>query len=69
MQADNSEEEGMRQQQRMKTMTDMIRKIKAKGRMDPNNSWWTSELLAADCKNVARPRVGGHSAAVVQLVV
>ena len=31
-------------------MTDMTMKIKAKGRMDANNSWWVSELLAGDCK-------------------
>ena len=43
-----TEEEEMRQQQRMKTMT---RKFKAKGRMDANNSWWVSALLAADCEN------------------
>ena len=50
MQASKTEEDEMRQwQQRMKTMTDMIRKIKAKDRMDADNSWWVSELLAADC--------------------
>ena len=32
----------------MKIMRDM--KIKAKDRMDANNSWWVSELLAGDCK-------------------
>ena len=42
--------EEMRQQQRMKVMTDMTRKIKPKGRMDARNSWWVSELLAADCQ-------------------
>ena len=35
------------QQQRMKVEKDMTRKIKAKGRMDTNNSWCVSELLAA----------------------
>ena len=49
MQAVKKEEE-MKQQQKMKTMTNMIRKIKAKGRVDANRSWWVSELLAADCK-------------------
>ena len=34
------------------------------------NSWWVSEPLAADCKqSVAPPRIGGHNAAMVQLVV
>ena len=40
----------MRQQQRMRVMTAMTRKIKSKGRVDANNSSWVSELLAADCK-------------------
>ena len=50
-------------QQRMKTMTDMIRKTQGK-----RHSRWVSELLAADCtKNVAPPKMEGHNAAVVQL--
>ena len=44
-----TEEEEMKQQQRMKTMSDRTRKIKVKDRMYVNNSWWVSELLAADC--------------------
>ena len=40
----------MRQQQRMKVMKEMIRKIRAKGGMDANNSWQVSELLSADCE-------------------
>ena len=47
------EEEETRQQQRMKAMTDMTRKISVKNRMDANNSWWVSELLAADCEEKA----------------
>ena len=31
-------------------MKDMTRKISTKDRMDANNSWWVSELLAADCE-------------------
>ena len=50
MQASKTEEQGMKQHQRVKTMTDMIRRIKAKGGVDANNSWWDSELLAADCR-------------------
>ena len=50
MQAGKTEEEEMRQQQRMKTMTEIMRKIQAKGTMNAYNSWWVSELLAADCK-------------------
>ena len=49
MQAGETEEEGLKQQQRMNSMTDTTRKIKAKGRMDANNSWWVTDLLAADC--------------------
>ena len=37
------QEEDRRQQQRMKTMADTTRKIKAKGRLDANNSWWVCE--------------------------
>ena len=36
MHAVKTEEEELKQQQRMKTMTDMTRKIKVKGRMDAN---------------------------------
>ena len=50
MQLGPTEKEEMKQQQRMKGMKDMTRKIKAKGRMDANNSWWVSEFLAADCE-------------------
>ena len=31
-------------------MKDMTKKIRSKGRMDANNSWWVSGLLAADCE-------------------
>ena len=48
-------EEGMKQQHRTKTMTDMISKNKATGRMDAINRWWVSELLAADWKKAWRP--------------
>ena len=36
----------------MKVMTDMTKKIKSKGRMDANGSWWVSELLAAGCVKI-----------------
>ena len=42
-------EEEMKQQQRMKTMSDRTRKIKEKDRNGREHSWWVSELLAADC--------------------
>ena len=57
MHEDSTEEEEMKRQQRMKVMKDMTKNIKAKGKMDANNSWWVSELLAADCEK-ARPQEG-----------
>ena len=42
--------EEMRQRQRRKIMAEMTGKIKSEGRVDANNSWWVSELLAVDCK-------------------
>ena len=47
MQESQTEKEEMRQQQKMKVMKDMTKKIWSKGSMDANNSWWVSELLAA----------------------
>ena len=43
-QGGRTEEEDVKQQQRMKTMTDMM-----KGRMDANHIWWIGDLLPADC--------------------
>ena len=59
MHARETEEEELKQQQRLKTMTDTIRKIKAKGRVDANNSWWVSEVLAADCTKCGSTQNGG----------
>ena len=39
-----------RQLQRMNVMKDTRKKIRSKERMDANNSWWVTELLAADCE-------------------
>ena len=53
----------MRQQQRMKVMKDLTKKIRAKGRMDANHSWWDSELLAGDCEKAWPPsRMGRYHA-------
>ena len=41
---------GRREQQRMKTLKDLTKKIRSKGRMDAESRWWVSELLAADCE-------------------
>ena len=40
----------MKQQQRMKIMKDVTKKIKSEGRVDGETRWWVSELLAADCE-------------------
>ena len=55
MQEGQTEEEEIRQQQRMKVMKEMTSTIKIKGRMDANKSWWSSDLLAADCEKVWLP--------------
>ena len=35
---------------RMKVMKEVIKKFRSKGSLDANNTWWVSELLAADCE-------------------
>ena len=45
-----TEEEEMKQQQRMAIMIDLRKKIRSKGSMDAKNRWWVSELLAKDCE-------------------
>ena len=56
MQESLTEKEEVRQQQRMKVVTDLTNKIKSKGRMHTDSSTSVSELLAADCqKNVLYP--------------
>ena len=40
----------MNQQQRMKMMKDLTKKIRSKGRIDVESRWWVIELLAADCE-------------------
>ena len=49
-QEDLTEEEEMKQQQRMAIMKDLKKKIGSKGSMDAKNRWWVSELLAKDCE-------------------
>ena len=36
----------------------MTRRMKAKGRMHAQNSWWVSELLAVDCKKRGFTQIG-----------
>ena len=45
-----TEEEEMKQQQRMAIMKNLIKTIRSKGRMDVQNRWWVTELLATDCE-------------------
>ena len=45
-----TEEEEMKQQQRMAIMKELIKKSRSTGRMDAKNRWWVSELLAKDCE-------------------
>ena len=46
----STEQEEMKQQQRMAIMKDLKKKSRSKGRMDAPNLWWVSELLARDCE-------------------
>ena len=50
-QEESTEGEEMMQQQRMRIVKDLTRKIRSKGRMDAESRWWVTELLAADCEN------------------
>ena len=50
MHEDSTEEEEMKQRQRMKIVKDLTKKIRLKGRMDAKSRRWVSELLAADCE-------------------
>ena len=45
-QEEPTEEEEMKQQQRMAIMKDLIKKIRTKGSVDAKNRWWVAELLA-----------------------
>ena len=50
MQEESTEEEEMKQQQRMGIMKDLMRKIRSKGRMDAKNRRWVAEILATGCE-------------------
>ena len=64
-QEESAEEEEMKQQQRMKIMKDLTKKIRSKGRMDAESRWWVTALLAADCEKAWIHPVGRHHAEVV----
>ena len=65
-----TEKEEMREQQRMKVMKDMTRKIRSKGSMDANDSWWFGGLLAADrAKAWPHPEREDNCAAMARLAV
>ena len=40
----------MKQQQRMKIVKNLTKKIRSKGRLNAENRWWDAELMAADCE-------------------
>ena len=40
----------MKQQQRMKIVKGLTKKIRSEGRMDAKSRWWATEVLAADCE-------------------
>ena len=48
--AELTEGEEIKQQQRMKIMKGLAKKIISRGRTDAENRWWVTELLAADCE-------------------
>ena len=39
----------MKQQQRMKIVKDLTKKIRSKGNIDAKNRRWVAEMLAKDC--------------------
>ena len=43
-------ENEMKQQQRMKVMKDLSKRIRSTCRVNAENRWWVTELLAADCE-------------------
>ena len=47
-QDESTEEDEMKQQQRMKITKDLTKKIRSKARMDAESRWWVTELVAAD---------------------
>ena len=49
-QEDSTEDEEMKQQQRMAIMKDLIKEIRSKGSMDTKSRWWVAKLLAKDCE-------------------
>ena len=65
-----AKKEEMRQQQRMKSVTDMTEEEEVRQQQTmrivtrTTVSWWVSELVSAGCTSVAPPRMGGHSAAM-----
>ena len=40
----------MKKQQRMMILKDLTKKNRSRGRMDAENRWWVTELLAAGCE-------------------
>ena len=46
----STEVDWMKQQQSLKVIKDMTKKIRSKERRDAESRWWVSVLLAADCE-------------------
>ena len=55
VQEGSTEEEGMKQQQRLEVMKDTTRKSGAKGRMDADNSWRVSEFFGRGLRESLAP--------------
>ena len=45
--------------------TRMTKRIRLKGRINAQELWWVSEMLANDCENVAQLRRRRHDAGLV----
>ena len=43
-----------RRRERMKTVKNLTKKIRSKGRMEAESRWWVCELLAADCEKACK---------------
>ena len=67
MQTEQTEEKEVRQQTRMEVMKRMVRRMRAKGRMDAHNRWWVSELLAVEYEKRGSTQNGKYDEAVVWL--
>ena len=49
-QEESTEEEEVKQQQRVAIVEGLTKKIRSRGRMDAKNRWWVADLLSKDCE-------------------